>query len=217
MSFWNWSKTPRRKPLRQQIAEYGLEDKPFTNGLLLSALAQIEATESEGECRWKDLDDAVLSSMVIVTSHLTSTAMRANGLLLFLTRGVVIRQAKIHAILTFSTYLQICLISSLTQEGATIDRLRVTTLTLRALFLALSEDEWNIALQDLSKMLSETVKELARENHPQLGHWKETMGTFVTSYILSFSNKSPQLQAVNYPWVFEQHLALLLKTVEGCD
>lgn len=215
MALWSWTKTPQRKNHRQQIEEYGLANKPFTKGLLLSTLAQIEATESDGECGWKDLDSAILNSVVTVTSHITSTAMKDNGLMLLLGRGLVVRQPKMHAILAFNTYVQICLFSHLIQEGATIDRLSVTALTLRALCVAIPEDEWNRVLQELTQLLVTTTKELAKEDHPFLTKWKSTMDTFVPAYILSFVDKSPQFQVANYPWIFEQHLAQLLKAVEG--
>lgn len=210
MPFFKWVKNAQKKDLREQIQEYGLESKPFTNGLLLSALAQIEATESEAEWNWKNLDDAIRNSAATVTSHITTTAMEDNGLILLMTRGVVVRQAKVHAVVAFNTYVQICLFSSLTQEGATFDRLKIVALTLRMLCIGLPEDEFNRVLPDLTQLLIVTTKELAKNDHPHLAQWKTTMDTFVPSYILSFIDKSPQFQMVNYRWIFAQHLAQLL-------
>ncbi|WHZ13849.1 MAG: hypothetical protein OJF52_000683 [Nitrospira sp.] len=215
MAFWNRSGSPQRKAHRQQIEEYGLEKKPFTKGLLLSALAQIEVTGSEEECRWKDLDHAILNSAITVNTHVTMTAMKANGLMLLLTRGVVIKQPKVRAIIAFNTFVQFCLLSRLTEEGVTINSPQINALALRTLFLALSEDEWNRVILDLSELCIETVKELSREDEPNLVSWKKTMHTFISSYILSYNEDSPRLQVLNYPWVFDQHLRMFLKAAEG--
>ncbi|MGE0643101.1 MAG: hypothetical protein AB7P24_05480 [Nitrospira sp.] len=210
MSIFKWNKNAHKKDLRGQIKDYGLERKPFTKGLLLSALAQIEATESEAECNWENLDDAIRNSVVIVTSHITTTAMEDNELIWLMTRGVVVRQAKVHAVVAFNIYVQICLFSSLTNEDATFNRLQIFALTLRTLCIGLPEDEWNRVFPDLTQLLISTTKELAKEDHPHLAPWKTSMDTFVSAYILSFIDKSPQFQITNYRWVFAQHLAQLL-------
>ena len=218
MAFWNLSPTPpKKKTHRQQLEEYALEnkDKPFIRGLLLCSLAQIEASDWEREHPYKDVDDAILNSAVTMAWDITCMAMKANGLMWLLTRGVIIRQPKVQAILMFNLYVQLCLLSILKEAGIVIDPFRFNALTLRSLFVALPEEEWDRVNPDLGKLSSETAKEICREDEPNRTKWKEQMHTYVPAYILSFIKDSPQLQIVNYPWVFDQLLRMLLQASEG--
>lgn len=218
MAFLNLGPTPpQKKTQSQQLEEYALENKgkPFISGLLLCSLAQMEGSNWEGERPYKDVDDAILNSAVLVTFHITSIAMKANGLMWLLVRGVVIRQPKIRAILMFSLFVQFCLLAFLKGEGILIDQFQFNARMLRTLFLALPQDEWDRVVTDLGNLAIEMSKEISRGDEPNLTSWKKQMHTFVPSYVLSFNIDSPQLQAINYHWVFEQHLAMFLKAAEG--
>src|SRR5437870_2618705 len=202
MAFWNLSPI-QKKTHRQQLEEYALENKgkPFISGLLLCNLAQLEASDVEGARPCKDVDDAILNSAVTVAWNITWIAMKANGVELLLTRGVVIRMPKVRAILMFNVFVQFCLFAFLKGEGVLIDLFQFNALTLRALFLALPGDEWDRVVTDLGNLATETSEEISREDEPNLTSWKKQMHTFVPSYVLSFNKDSPQLQAINYHWV----------------
>lgn len=221
MAFWNLSKPPRRRTYRQQIAAYELEGKPFAKSLLLCALSNLEEAELV-DCTWKDLDSALLNSASIVVTHITFTAMKANGLALLLTRGVVIRQPKIRAIVAFNAFVMLCVSSHLKVEGSPIDIFELAARTVRLLCVGLINDEWDRVCEDIFQLNSETCRELfgsdsPKSDAPGLKTWKEAMNRFVPGYVLWCDKSSPQAQSLNlpYPWLFEQQLAVLLRAEEG--
>jgi hypothetical protein len=218
MAFWNRSPiTNTKQSHRQQLEEYALQNKdnPFVRGLLLCSLAQMEANDLDGSRPYKDVNDGILNSAITVAWNITWIAMKANGLELLFIRGVVIRQPKVRAVLMFSLFVQFCLNSFLKGEGVLIDQFEYSALTLRTLCVALPPDEWDRVVADLTNVSCEVSREIGRDDDDILTKWKEQMHTFVPSYVLSFNKDSPQLQIINYPWVFQQLLAMLVTAAEG--
>jgi len=216
MAFWNLNKSPQSRGYREQIREYELEGKPFTKAVLLSALPQFEAARLAGG-EWEDLNSAILSCASLVAHHITFTAMKSNNLIWeLLTPGLVIRQPKIRAIITFNVFIQLCLDSHLKGEGTAPDINKLSLHAIRLLFAPLAKGEWDRIFDDLFQLVFETFNELSKVDSPQLNTWKETMSKFVPGYIL-FDRNSPQSQDLNlpYPWLFEQQLAALVGLEEG--
>ncbi|MBS0150201.1 MAG: hypothetical protein JSR31_04625 [Nitrospira sp.] len=211
MAFWSRNNSVPRKTHRQQIEEYDLTDRPFSKGLLLCAVAEIETTHFEEGCQWKDLDDAILNSAITVAFHIVFEAMKANGHMLLLAPGVVVQQPAVRAVIGFSNYVLMTLHNRVTNEGITIDLIRLLGLFTRTLFLTIREEEWNRISADVTKVVMMTAKELAQEGSSSLDKWKGGMNTFVPAYVLSFSSKDPAFRVLNYPGLFEVHLATLLK------